>query len=117
MDPQWKIKKNEWDRESVSALAFFESVRIRFACTDLLEQFPILLEYHVHADIRQRLGRSGLRTSRGEFHIRTICQYLENSDNGVFVIERHLPPDMAEDRAVLMKAFDALWDAGYKEGQ
>jgi len=117
MDPQWKIKKNEWDQESVSALAFFESLRVRFTCEEVLQQFPILLEYHLHAEIRQRLGRSGLRAARGEFHISTICNYLESSDIGVFVIERHLPPDMGEDRAVLMKAFDALWDAGENDGQ
>ncbi len=112
MDPHWKIKKNEWDAESVPALAFFEAVRIRFLSEELLQCFPILLEYHVHADIRQRLSTSGLRSQRSEFHIRAMCNYLEESTAGIFVIERHMPPDMAEDRAILLRAFDALSAAG-----
>ena len=61
MDYQWKIKKNEWDEEGVSAHAFFEALRVRFLCEDLLEQFPILLEHYVHADIRQRLAARRMR--------------------------------------------------------
>ena len=40
MDYQWKIKKNEWDEEDISAHAFFEALRVRFLCEDLLERFP-----------------------------------------------------------------------------
>ena len=108
MDYQWKIKKNEWDEDSVSAHAFFEALRVRFLCEDLLERFPILLEYYVHADIRQRLAASRIRSERGEFHIRAMCNYLEDASKGTFVIERHMPPDMAEDRAILLRTFDAL---------
>jgi hypothetical protein len=112
MDPHWKIKKNEWDEECVSALAFFDAIRVRFACEDLLQRFPILLEYYVHAEIRQRLAASDLRSQRGEFHVRAMCNYLEESTEGIFVIERHMPPDMADDRAILLRTFDALWASG-----
>ncbi len=64
MDYQWKIKKNEWDEEGISAHAFFEALRVRFLCEDLLERFPILLEYYVHAEIRQRLAASGICSER-----------------------------------------------------
>ena len=108
MNYQWKIKKNEWDEDSVSAHVFFEALRVRFLCEDLLKRFPILLEYYVHADIRQRLAASRIRSERGEFHIRAMCNYLEDTSKGTFVIERHMPPDMAEDRAILLRTFDAL---------
>lgn len=112
MNDQWKIKKNEWEDEFVSAHAFFDALRVRFLCQDLLAQFPILLEYYVHADIRQRLAASGIRSDRGDFHIRAMCNYLENSPSGIFVIERHMPPEMAEDRAILLRTFDALVAVG-----
>ena len=56
--------------------------------------------------IRRRTGESGLRTTRADFHIRTIISYLEESMEGIFVIERHLPPDLAEDRAIIFRALE-----------
>ena len=105
-------QKNEWDEEGISAHAFFKAQCLRFICEDLLEQFPILLEYYVHADIRQRLAGSGIRSERGEFHIRAMCNYLEDAPKGTFVIERHMPSEMAEDRAILLRTFDALVAVG-----
>lgn len=110
MDPRWKIKKNEWTEETVGALPFFEELRVMFTSEELLQKFPILLEYHLRSEIRQRLAHSALRTTRAEFHIQVLCNYLEASGEGLFVIDRHLPPDLAEDRAILMRAFDALYD-------
>lgn len=86
------------------AVHFFEEVRIQFALQELTAGFPILFEHHLRSDIRRRVAASGLRTLRGDFHVQTICRYLEDSDDGVFVIERHLPPDMEEDHALLLKA-------------
>lgn len=112
MDHEWKIKKNEWEEENVAAHAFFEVLRVRFLCEDLLARFPILLEHYIHAEVRRRLAASGIRSERGEFHIRAMCNYLKDSPNGTFVIERHMPPEMAEDRAILLRTFDALVAVG-----
>lgn len=106
MDPRWRIKKNEWLQESVSALRFFEEARLLFARDELLQQFPVLLEYYLRSDILKRLHESALKTTRSDFHIQTISNYLEESTAGVFVIERHLPPDLEVDRAILMEAWD-----------
>ncbi|SVC56977.1 uncharacterized protein METZ01_LOCUS309831 [marine metagenome] len=51
-----------------------------------------------------------MRTTKGEFHIQALCNYLEVSNEGLFVIDCYLPPDLAEDRAILMRAFDRLLD-------
>ena len=108
MDPRWRIKKNEWTDDSVAALPFFEELRILFTSEELYQQFPILLEHYMRSEVRQRLASCSLRTLRAEFHIQTLCNYLEVSTESLFVIDRHLPPDLAEDRAILMLAFDAL---------
>ena len=97
MDPRWLVKKDEWSEEAANALHFFEELRVLFA---------VVLEYYQRSDIRRRTGESGLRTTRADFHIRTIISYLEESVEGIFVIERHLPPDMVEDRAILLKALE-----------
>ena len=93
MDPNWVVKKNEWSPDSAGAIPFLEAVRVLFAVHELVERFPVLLEYH-------------LRSARGDFHVQTICRYLEQSSEGVFVIERHLPPDLEEDRALLLQALE-----------
>ncbi|MDA0333844.1 MAG: hypothetical protein O2782_01625, partial [bacterium] len=59
---------------------------------------------HLRSELRQRVTASDLRTLRGDFHVQTICRYLEDSADGVFAIERHLPPDLEEDHALLLKA-------------
>ena len=112
MDPRWKIKKNEWTEETVAALPFFEEVRVMFTSEELFHQFPILLEHYLRSEIRLRLAGCTLRTSRAEFHIQTLCNYLDVSSDGVFVIDRHMPADLAEDRAILMRAFDSLVNRG-----
>ena len=104
MDPNWLVKKNEWSPESAGAIQFLEAVRVLFAAHELIERFPVLLEYHLRSDIRRRVSASALRSARGDFHVQTICRYLEESPDGVFVIERHLPPDLEEDRALLLQA-------------
>ncbi len=106
MDPNWVVKKNEWSSESAGAIPFLEAVRVLFAVHELIERFPVLLEYHLRSDIRRRVSASGLRSVRGDFHVQTICRYLEQSSEGVFVIERHLPPDLEEDRALLLQALE-----------
>ena len=112
MDLRWRIKKNEWTEETVGALRFFEELRVMFTSEELYKQFPILLEHYMCSEIRQRLAHCSLRTTRTEFHIQALCNYLEVSSEGIFVIDRHLPPDLAEDRALLMQAFDALVNRG-----
>lgn len=104
LDPTWRIKKSEWSDVTVSAARFFEEVRVQFALQELTAGFPILFEHHLRSDIRKRVAASGLRTLRGDFHVQTICKYLDESDDGVFAIERHLPPDMTEDHALLLQA-------------
>ena len=110
MDPRWKIKKNKGTEDTVRTLPFFEELRVMFTSEELFQQFPILLEHYLRSEIRQRLAHCSLRTTRAEFHIQALCNYLEVSNEGLFVIDRHLPPDLAEDRAVLMRAFDRLID-------
>ena len=107
MDPRWIIKKDEWSDEAASATRFFEELKVLFATDELIQRFPIVLEYYLRSDIRERILRSALRTTRAEFHIETIVNYLESSTEGTFVIERHLPPDMGGDRAILLRALDA----------
>ena len=97
MDPRWLVKKDEWSEEAANALHFFEELRVLFA---------VVLEYYRRGDIRRRTGESGLRTTRADFHIRTIISYLEESVEGIFAIESRLPPGMGEDRAVLLKALE-----------
>ena len=106
MDPRWLVKKDEWSEEAANALHFFEELRVLFASEELIQQFPVVLEYYQRSDIRRRTGESGLRTTRADFHIRTIISYLEESVEGIFVIERHLPPDLVEDRAILFRALE-----------
>ncbi len=88
----------------MSALRFFEEVRVQFALHELLQGFPVLLEHHLRSELRQRVTAADLRTLRGDFHVQTICRYLEDSADGVFAIERHLPPDLEEDHELLLKA-------------
>lgn len=104
MDPNWLVKKEEWSAETVSAFRFLEEVRVGFAAHELVQRFPVLLEFHLRTEILQRVGASGVRSVRGEFHVQTVCRYLEDSADGVFVVDRHLPPDMDEDRALLLSA-------------
>jgi len=104
LDPNWQIKKTEWSDITVNALRFFEEVRVQFALHELIQGFPILLEHHLRSELRQRVTASGLRTLRGDFHVQAICRYLDDSEDGVFTIERHLPPDLEEDHALLLKA-------------
>lgn len=104
MDPGWRIKKSEWSDASVSAARFFDELRQQFGAHEVTRTFPILLEHHLRSDVRQRVAASGLRTMRGEFHVQTIHRYLEDSVDGVFVIERHVPPDMEEDLQLLLQA-------------
>ena len=106
MDPRWKIKLNEWSEEAVSALRFFEEVRLGFTMHELTQQFPVLLEHYLRQEIRRRIGDGTLRVARSDFHIQTMTRYLEESEEGVFVLERHLPPDMEEDRVILHQAFE-----------
>ena len=106
MDPRWLVKKNEWSEEAANAIHFFEELRVLFASGELIQHFPVVLEYYQRSDIRRRTGESGLRTTRADFHIRTIVSCLEESEEGIFVIERHLPPDMVEDRALLFSALE-----------
>ena len=77
-----------------------------FAAHELVQRFPVLLEYHLRSDILQRVRASGLCSMRGQFHVQAIHRYLEDSADGAFVIDRHLPPDMGEDRALLLRALD-----------
>lgn len=106
MDPRWLVKKNEWSSEAASAVRFLEEARVAFVVHELIERFPVLLEYYLRSDIRRRAAASGLRSARGDFHIQTITNYLEASADGVFAIERHVPPDLDEDRALLLRAFE-----------
>jgi|TARA_B110000116_G_C16440294_1_gene404560 hypothetical protein len=106
LDPSWKIKQSPTSERVADAVRFFEEVRIQFSLHDLLQNFPILLEHHLRSDVRRQVAISGLRTLRGDFHVQTICRYLEDSDDGVFSIERHLPPDMEEDLTLLLKALE-----------
>ena len=108
--PCWKIKKNEWTEDTVRALPFFEELRVMFTSEELFQQFPILSEHYLRSEISQRLAHCSLRTPRAEFHIQALCNYLEVSNEGLFVIDRHLPPDLAEDRAILRRDFDRLLD-------
>ena len=107
MDPRWRIKLNEWSTESVNALRFFEEVRLWFTMHELTQQFPVLLEHYLRREIRRRVADATLRVDRSDFHIQTMTRYLEDSDEGVFVLERHLPPDMEEDRLILHQAFES----------
>ena len=75
---------------------------------EIIQMFPVVLEYYRRKEIRQRLAASTLRTSRGDFHIRAMTNYLEESPEGIFVIERHVPPDLSEDRAILLTALENL---------
>ena len=106
MDSSWRIKLNEWSEEMVGAMPFFEELRILFTMEEMLQQFPILLEHYLRHDIRQRLTNSTLRTVKVDFHIQAIVNYLESSDEGIFAIDRHFPPDLVEDRAILLRAFE-----------
>lgn len=104
MDPSWCIKENEWSTRTASALRFFDELRLLFVREELIEQFPILLEHYLRQDMAARLGQTTLSTARADFHIQTIINYLRESPQGVFVIERHLPPDMEGDRAIMLTA-------------
>lgn len=106
MDPEWQIKSDAGADRAVNALRFFEEVRVQFALHELVAGFPVLLEHHLRSDLRQRVAASGLRTLRGDFHVQTICRYLEDSPEGVFAIDRHVPPDLEEDRDLLLQAFE-----------
>ena len=106
MDPDWQIKKDEWSEQAVNAIRFFEEVRISFSLHELIQGFPILLEHHLRSDLRRRVSLSGLRTLRGDFHVQTICRYLEDSADGTFSIGRHLPGDLEEDQTLLLQAFE-----------
>ena len=106
MDPRWIVKKDEWSDDAANAIHFFEELRILFASEQVIQHFPVVLEYYQRSDIRRRVGESGLKTTRADFHIQTIVNYLEGSTEGIFVIERHLPPDMVEDRALLLMALE-----------
>ena len=106
MDPRWVIKKDEWSEESANALQFFEELRILFTVEELLRRFPVILEYYLRNDIQKRVDSSALHTSQADFHIETIVNYLETSAEGVFVLERHLTPDMVKDRIILLRAFE-----------
>ena len=106
VDPNWLVKKDGWSTESAGAIRFLEEVRVLFAIHELVERFPVLLEYHLRSDIRRRVSASGLRSVRGDFHVQTICRYLEQSPEGIFIIERHVPPDLDEDRAILLQALE-----------
>ena len=110
MDPSWKIKENEWSGRSVSALRFFDELRVLFVREELVRKFPILLEHHLRQDMVARLNDTTLSTARADFHIQTIINYLNESPKGVFVIERHLPPDMEGDRAVMLAALENAMD-------
>ncbi len=104
MGPRWLVKKDEWSEEAADALHFFEELRVLFASEELIQHFPVVLEYYQRSDIRRPTGESELRTLRADFHIRTIISYLEESVEGIFVIERHLLPDLDEYRAILLMA-------------
>lgn len=106
MDPQWQIKRNEWSDESANALHLFNELRVLFVMEELCQNFPVILEYYLRPDIHQRLSATQLQNMRAEFHIQTMIKYLEESSEGVFVIERHFPPDLPEDRAILLEALD-----------
>ena len=106
MDARWRIKLTEFSQETVGALPFFEELRVLFTMDELVHQFPILLEHYLRREVRQRLADCTMLTTKAEFHVQAIINYLENSSNGVFVIDRHFPPDLAEDRGVLLKAFE-----------
>ncbi len=108
MDPHWRIRLNEWSQESVGALAFFEELRVRFTMEELLQQYPILLEHYLRDEIRHRLAVCTLRTTKADFHIQAIVNYLEESTEGLFAIERHFPPDLGADRAVLLEAYESV---------
>ncbi len=108
MDPRWRIKLNEWSQDNIGALAFFEELRIRFTMQELLHQYPILLEHYLRDDIRRRLAACTLRTTKADFHIQSIVNYLEESAEGTFAIERHFPPDLGADRAVLLEAYETV---------
>jgi hypothetical protein len=116
MDPRWRIKLNEWSQENIGALAFFEELRIRFTMEELLHQYPILLEHYLRGDIRHRLATCTLRTTKASFHIQTIVNYLEDSPEGMFTIERHFPPDMGDDRAVLIEAYETVLEQEQNPG-
>ena len=108
MDPRWRIKQNEWSEEMVGALQFFEELRVLFTMEEMLQQYPILLEHYLRRDIRQRLANCTLRTTKVDFHIQVIVNYLEGSTDGVFDIDRHFPPDLVEDRGILLQAFERV---------
>ena len=106
MDPRWVIKKDEWSGEEANAIRFFDELRILFAADELIRSFPVVLEYYLRSDIRGRISGSALRSTRADFHIETIVNYLQTSPQGIFVIERHLPPDLGADRLILLHALD-----------
>ncbi|MBN99032.1 MAG: hypothetical protein CME16_07255 [Gemmatimonadetes bacterium] len=106
MDSSWRIKLNEWSEEMVGAMPFFEELRILFTMEEMLQQFPVLLEHYLRRDIRRRLTSTALRTAKADFHIQAIVNYLESSEEGLFVIDRHFPPDLVEDRGILLRAFE-----------
>jgi hypothetical protein len=106
MGSQWCIKKNEWSQDSVQASLFFEELRLLFVREELVQQFPILLDHYLRRDMVRRLSDTTLTSARADFHIQTIINYLKESPEGVFVIERHLPPDMIGDRQIMLAALD-----------
>jgi hypothetical protein len=87
-----------------SAIRFFEEVRVLFAVEELVQRFSVVLEYYTRSDIRNRLGGSTLRWSRGDFHSQTIVNCLQSPSEGILVIERRLPPHMEEDLAISLGA-------------
>jgi len=55
----------------------------------MLQQFPILLEHYLRHDIRQRLANSTLRTTKADFHIQAIVNYLELPGCHLSATRRH----------------------------
>jgi len=106
MDPRRQIKRNEWSDASANAIHLFNELRVLFVMEELCHCFPVILEYYLRSEIHQRLAATQLKNTRAEFHIQTMINYLEESSEGVFVIERHLPPDLPEDRRILLEALD-----------
>ena len=117
MDPSWRIKLNDWSQESITALTFFEELRIRFTMEELLQQYPILLEHYLRNEIHRRLAICTLRTTKADFHIQAIINYLEDSSTGEFAIERHFPPDLGADRVILLTAFEAVLEQESSGGE
>lgn len=112
MDPSWVVKSDVASAEMASAFRFLEQVRVSFAAHEPVPHFPVLLEYHPRSDILQRVRISGLLSMRGEFHVQALSRHLEDSADGVLAIDRHLPPDMEKDRALLLRALDRARERG-----